>query len=196
MHFYEILCLITEICPFFLWLFLFSDCLSLSSMFICTQQKFKLEQPISRVRGVSDLIQRGRPWVWHPWVQIQASEGEQVLGRATEKKHIVLVYILQVDLNQISWKGGKEVSVLFMFMPLMFLSVWPAVFFCESGICAQTHYWLNLGTWSQSNLLSIWQEQEDIWKWKRWCYMCQGAAEVSYSARQCKSEAEGWQQDR
>lgn len=55
-----------------------------------------------------------------------------------------------------------------MFMPLLFLSVWPAVFVCESGICAQTHYWLNLGTWSQSNLLSIWQGQEDIWKWKRW----------------------------
>lgn len=154
-------------------------------------EKFKLEQPISRVRDVSALTQRGRPRVWYPWVQIQGSGGDQALGQATEKKHIVLVHILQVDLNQISWKGGTEVSLLFMFMPLLFLSVWPAVFVCESGICAKTHYWLNLGTWSQSNLLSIWQEQEDIWKWKRWCSMFLGAAKMSYFVRQCKSEAEG-----
>lgn len=81
-----------------------------------------------------------------------------------------------------------------MFMPLLFLSVWPAVFVCESGICAQTHYWLNLGTWSQSNLLSIWQGQEDIWKWKRWYVPGSSRNEFLCKAMQVRSW--GWQENR
>lgn len=109
--------------PFSLWhcsFFLGVSLCSLCSYEHKPLEKFKREQPMSRVRGVSDLIQRGRPWVWYPWVQIRGSRGDQALGQATEKKRIVLVHILQVDLNQISWKGGTEVGVLFMFMHRFF----------------------------------------------------------------------------
>lgn len=59
MHFYEILCLITEICPFFLWHCSFFPAVSLCPL--CSYvhkplEKFKLEQPVSRVKGVNDLI--------------------------------------------------------------------------------------------------------------------------------------------